>query len=293
MQKRRDTLLAADRDVRVLEKLRDVQPAVIRRRKPDVKFNGSTNWQCSAMSGGRRLDGTPHQVLFGALAHAVHGDDAHGLARSGVCVDAWLFGQGETESDGRDGTRRGTDVDYGRLPTNRNRPRGPRSSLRYDDVERSRGVKARDLEFREQSVDSGLERIRFEQRKLTDERDRYALLKTSFEKVLNDRRNNAIIAGRENMRLIWENIKPKQAKEQILQMIDEGQQNEVVAIMATISITKRAKIIGEFKTEDESKKLEEILRLVREGVPDVLPIDQTREELKKFNPKQPPPTQAN
>jgi hypothetical protein len=163
----------------------------------------------------------------------------------------------------------------------------------YDDIERSRGVKARDLELREQSVDSGLERIRFEQRKLTDERDRYALLKTSFEKVLKDRRNDAIIAGRENMRLIWENIKPKQAKEQILQMVDEGQQNEVVAIMATISITKRAKIIGEFKTEDEAKKLEEILKLVREGIPDVLPIDQTREELKKFNPKQSSPTPAN
>jgi flagellar motility protein MotE (MotC chaperone) len=189
---------------------------------------------------------------------------------------------------------RGEDVPHGAETADK--PKAPPQAEEqpsYDDIERSRGVKTRDLELREQSVESGIERIRFETRKLTDERDRYDLLKTSFEKVLKDRRNDAILAGRENIRLIWENIKPKQAKEQILQMIEQGQQNEVVAILSSISITKRAKIISEFKTEDESKKLEEILRLIREGIPDVLPIDQTREELKKFNPKQPQPTQAN
>jgi hypothetical protein len=155
-----------------------------------------------------------------------------------------------------------------------------------DEIERQRAIQTRQLELREQAIDSGLDRVRFEQRKLTDERADYERLKTGFEEVLTDKKNKAVVAGRENMQLILENVKPKQAKEEILQMIDSGEENEVVAIMSGISIAKRARIIGEFKTEEESKKLADILRLIRQGIPDVLSIDQTHEQLKKFNPQQ-------
>ena len=156
-----------------------------------------------------------------------------------------------------------------------------------DDVERQRAITTRQLELREQAIDTGLNRVWFEQRKLTDERADYDRVKNGFEEILSEKKNNKVVtAGRENIQLIWENIKPKQAKEQILQMIDSGEENEVVAIMSAIAIGKRARIIGEFKTEEEAKKLEEILRLIRKGIPDVLSIDQTREDLKKFNPQQ-------
>ncbi len=157
----------------------------------------------------------------------------------------------------------------------------------FDEIERLRGIKARDLELREGAVQNGLDRVRFEQRKLADERDNYERLRLRFETLLEDAHNKTITDGRDNVRLIWENIKPKQAKDQIVQMIDEGQQNEVVAILGGMSINKRAKIIAEFKTEEEVKKFDELLRLIREGVPENLTIDQAREELKKFNPKQP------
>ncbi len=155
-----------------------------------------------------------------------------------------------------------------------------------DDVEKQRAIQSRLVELREQAIDRNLDNVRFEQRKLTDERASYELLKKGFEEVLNEKKNEALLAGRQNMQQIWENIKPKQAKEEILQMIDANEQKEVVTILSGIAISKRAHIIGEFKTEDESKKLEEILRLIRQGVPDTLTIDQTREDLKKFNPQQ-------
>jgi hypothetical protein len=155
-----------------------------------------------------------------------------------------------------------------------------------DEVDRQRAIQTKQLELREQAIDSGLDRVRFEQRKLTDERADYDRLKRGFEEVLSGKKNKALAEGRENMQLILENVKPKQAKEEILQMIDAGEQNEVVAIISGISIAKRARIIGEFKTEEESKKLAEILHLIRQGIPEVLSIDQTREELKKFNPQQ-------
>ena len=65
--------------------------------------------------------------------------------------------------------------------------------------------------------------------------------------------------------LIWENIKPKLAKELILKMIDADEKEEVVGIFASMPIPKQAKIVSEFKTEDEQKKLDDILRRIREG----------------------------
>ncbi len=154
-----------------------------------------------------------------------------------------------------------------------------------DDLERQRGVKARHLELREQSVQDGLERIRFEQRKLASERDDYEQLKRNFEKLLSKEKTSIEDEGRNKVRQLWENISPEQAKEQILQMIDAGEQNDVVLILSSIAIRKQAKIIEEFKNDDEKKKLEEIVELIRKGVPEVTPIDQAREKIKQFNPK--------
>ncbi len=68
----------------------------------------------------------------------------------------------------------------------------------------------------------------------------------------------------------------------MLQMIAAGEQADVVAILSAMPIAKRAKIIGEFKTDDESKKLEEVLRLIREGVPEVKVINQTQQQFKQL-----------
>lgn len=156
----------------------------------------------------------------------------------------------------------------------------------FDDIERHRGIKARNLELREAAVQNGMDRIRFEQKKLEDQVSRYDLLRKAFnDKVLDVDKAKAIKEGQDKIRSIWENMKPKQVKDQILQMIDGGEMTEVVSILSSVATNKQSKIIAEFKTDDEIKKLDEILRLIRHGVPDVLPIDDARERLKQFGPK--------
>jgi len=158
----------------------------------------------------------------------------------------------------------------------------------FDDIERHRGIKARNLELRELAIEDGMKRVYFEQKKLNESYDRYKLLRDSFNQaVLDVDKNKAIKEGQDKIRQIWENMKPKQVKDQILQMIDSGEMNEVVTILSSVNTNKQAKIIAEFKTDDETKKLDEILRLVRHGVPDVLPIDEAREKLNQFSPKKP------
>jgi hypothetical protein len=132
-----------------------------------------------------------------------------------------------------------------------------------------------------------LEQVKFEQRRLLDEKQEYERLKTAFETHLAQLSDGAVASGRENVRLIWENVKPKQAKEQILQMVAAGEQEEVVAILSAMPIAKRAKIVSEFKTEEETKQFDELLRLIRKGLPETGVIDEADDDLKAFEAKQP------
>jgi hypothetical protein len=149
-----------------------------------------------------------------------------------------------------------------------------------EDREMRHDLAERNLELREQSVKSALDRVSYEKNSLTEEKERYELIKDTFEAQLAALREGALSSGRESVRLIWENIKPKQAKEQILKMLDDGELNEVVTILTAMPIAKRAKIVGEFKTPDEAEKLDEILTQILEGVPEVDLIDDTANQVK-------------
>jgi hypothetical protein len=151
------------------------------------------------------------------------------------------------------------------------------------EIEAKRALRTRDFELREQALASGLDSLRYEQRKLADEKESYDRVKTSFEKQLAELHNGSQATGRDSIRQIWESIKPKQAKEQVLQMIAAGEQNDIVAIFNAMPTAKRAKIIGEFKSEEESKKLEEILRLIRQGEPEMKVLDKATDQVKQFS----------
>jgi hypothetical protein len=171
-------------------------------------------------------------------------------------------------------------------------PSGSSEQPSFEEVQQSRAAKARHLELREQEIQSGLEIIRYEQRKLTEEMTRYDRLKTAFEQLLEDKKDTELTAGRENVRSILETMRPKQAKEEILQMLAAGEEQDVVAILVAMPIANVGKIVGEFKTPDEAKKLDELLREIRLAKPQVAPIDEAREELKQFQPKNPSPENA-
>ena len=64
-----------------------------------------------------------------------------------------------------------------------------------------------------------------------------------------------------------------------MEMIDKQEMNEVVTILVAMPIAKRAKIVSEFKTAEELQKLDEMLRLIRQGVPEVNLIDKTRSQI--------------
>ncbi|HEY2760485.1 MAG TPA: hypothetical protein VGI75_07070 [Pirellulales bacterium] len=171
-----------------------------------------------------------------------------------------------------------------KLTAEKAKPNEPVEQLSLEEIEAHRNVHIRNLELREQALDSGLQQIRAEQQKLADDKESYDRLKSAFDNQLKELNDGSQATGRENIRLIWENIKPKQAKDQILQMIQAGQQNDVVAIMSAMPIAKRAKIIGEFKTGEETKKLQDILDLIRRGMPKQQVIENTQQQVTQNKP---------
>jgi hypothetical protein len=151
----------------------------------------------------------------------------------------------------------------------------------HEDRQVVRDLQSRHLELREQAVKSGLDRVGLERQLLTEERKRYEYLRKDFEDSLKQLREGALTTGHENVRAIWENIKPKQAKEQILKMIEADEINDVVTIFSAIPIAKRAKIVAEFKSPEETKKMDDLLRLIREGVAEVNLIEKTDRQIKQ------------
>lgn len=148
-----------------------------------------------------------------------------------------------------------------------------------DELARARAVHSRDIELREQSLGDNLAMVKSEYAKLIDEKDRYERIKAAFRAQLDTLREGTLANNRETARQILETIKPKQAKDQILRMVKDGQLNDVVLILSQMPGGRRAKVIQEFKTDAEAETLAEILKLVREGVPETSLIDETEQKL--------------
>ena len=154
------------------------------------------------------------------------------------------------------------------------------------DREAARSAQFRGLELREQALENRLKQVRFEKQKLDEEKKRFELDKLGFERRLGAEKLTAIAAGNENARLLLESVKPKQSKELILKMLQADEIEAVVTLFSAMPITKRAKIAAEFESEEETKKLDEILRRIRLGQPDVGLLDEALERLAPSGPTQ-------
>jgi flagellar motility protein MotE (MotC chaperone) len=130
-----------------------------------------------------------------------------------------------------------------------------------------RSTMFRDLELREQALSNAVAHLRFQQQQQREEQQAHRQRVADFEARLLALEQRAESEGRETVGRILEAIKPKQAKEQLVEMLDNDETGEVVTILNDMMDSKRAKIIAEFKTPEENAKISEVLRLIREGEP--------------------------
>jgi hypothetical protein len=133
----------------------------------------------------------------------------------------------------------------------------------FSEVEHMRAVKSRNLELRESVLDEGLTELKHIQRELVDEVDRFDQVVNAFEARLDDRQVQAQEQSVEAVRQLMELMKPKQAKDQMLRMLEAGEMDYVVLVVRTMNDAKRKKVLDEFRTADDQLKLFAILEKIR------------------------------
>jgi hypothetical protein len=119
------------------------------------------------------------------------------------------------------------------------------------------------VKSRRAMAEDAAELVRDEQTRTETDRQRFAEMQTSFDHALADLERQTLEAGLQDVRQTLENMSPKQAKDHLLRMFAAGAKDDLVKVFSSISIEKRKKIVGEFRTPAEQDTLHEILRDVR------------------------------
>lgn len=151
------------------------------------------------------------------------------------------------------------------------------------EVAQRRMLTSLDLDLRENTLDKSLSDLRNLEEKIRTEDERLNLWKETFDIRLKKMESTALDTALLEVQKTLEAIQPKQAKEQILKMLDdspdghnEQAMQDIVKILKAMPLDKRRKILGEFKSEDETTTLAEILKEIRLGAPEVDLIRDTR-----------------
>ena len=158
----------------------------------------------------------------------------------------------------------------------------------HDQVLLARVEAGLNIDLREQFLDLGLAEDRNLIVELREQRTQYSRLRDAFNQQLAQ-----VVEGvqQEAIRDVASKIElmqPRQAKDQLLRILDDetispdDAMQAVVAILKTIPLERGKKILAEFKTPEEATKLFEILRQIRLGEPDVSVINKMREQLELF-----------
>jgi hypothetical protein len=166
----------------------------------------------------------------------------------------------------------------------------PHEQPAFEQVIQRRALASRDLDLRETAVDKALVDVRALTAQLKTERERYDQLKQQFDARLAQLEEVFTNTSLQEVQRTLEAINPKQAKDQLLRMLDDATpedrekvERDVVTILKAMPLDKRKKILGEFKTDEEAQKLHDILKQIREGVPDLTVIRETRAQLAQFS----------
>ncbi len=142
-----------------------------------------------------------------------------------------------------------------------------------------------DLDLREQAVANGLESLTAIETQLQIETTRFDDLKKTYAAKLKELEDEEQATSLKELQRTLEAMRPNQAKEQILKMMDDKSDSkamdDVVTIVKNMPIDKRKKIFAEFKQGSDEDKLYEILKSIREGEPMVPQIENALKEMQQ------------
>jgi hypothetical protein len=161
----------------------------------------------------------------------------------------------------------GIDLSAGKDEAESDQKSAGAEQVSFEQILEARALKSRNLELREQALQNGAGQLRFDQEKIAVEKKQFTQFKENFYADLEKLEKGNVAGGMDENRRILEAMKPKQAKELIAQMLADNKLNDVVVLLTAMADSKRAKILGEFKTPDEILRVGDLLRCLRDGAP--------------------------
>jgi hypothetical protein len=144
--------------------------------------------------------------------------------------------------------------------------------------------KSLDLDLRETVISNGLLEMGNLQTALQSDQSRFRELRQAYDTQLKELLDEEQAASRRELQRTLEAIQPSQAKQQIVKMLEDDAMDDVVAILKSMPIDKRKKIIGEFKQREDEERLFEILKNIRTGEPVATQIQEARDRLAETGP---------
>jgi hypothetical protein len=136
-----------------------------------------------------------------------------------------------------------------------------------------------DLDQRERMLRTNIRQFQDQFDQIAVERKRVQAVSDDLQTKLDEMKNSANDAGMATVQDTMEKLKPKQAKELIVQRLDKGEIDVVARMLANMSDGKRAKIIAEFKSTEDMEKIGAVLNRIRQGQPAAGLADETDKKL--------------
>jgi hypothetical protein len=144
-------------------------------------------------------------------------------------------------------------------------------------------LKSLDIDLREMAYDKGLLDVQNLLADLQTKEAQFQGIKQSWDNRLKAYAKEQQTSSMQELERTLEAIKPPQAKEQIVKMIENGDIDIVVGILKRMQIDKRRKIVAEFKAPNEAEMLHEILDKMRNGEPIASEIKKIQQDFEQIN----------
>jgi hypothetical protein len=155
-----------------------------------------------------------------------------------------------------------------------------------EDISKKRLLASLDLSLRETTLDKSLIDLRTLEHEIATDFERLAQLKEGMDKRIEQSINTVLDSSLQEWQQTLMAISPKQAKEQILKTLktapdgkDTRAMYDVVRTLKAMPLDKRKKILGEFKTAQESDTLNQILDGIRNAPVEMEMLRDSRNQL--------------
>lgn len=146
-----------------------------------------------------------------------------------------------------------------------------------------------DQDLRESSLGAGVDDLQYIEEAFDERRRRFKRLSESFQDSYAKLQGAASDASIIEMRNTIAALRPEQAAEQIIRMLDMSRdtgdpqlRNDMVTILKSLPTGTQKKVLAEFKDDDKVPYMLEMLEQIRLGMPEISVVRETRQELQNF-----------